>query len=367
FDPYYNHDIITRFVKVLQKGEDSGVQWRGIVMQRFELQQQALTRGMEGLQHIAPERFRGFMFVRDMLSATTFCITITEIQKINGFYCGGQVLNVIEAKSIDEYIYRENLEQRDQARQAVLDDRRRADSIRMADSMKAIVKVDTPVAPKPKGLVLPVDTARARKQLLLNAGNTGEEEGSKGRREVVDRKFYRGKFDDDILVELYVRYMKDVKGKVTNWDGLYKFGDMEDYVKLEISRSDGKWLFEEPVGVMELELLGKTYSGSWTNGGQTGYDAELTQKEISQRKIELLDKILDNGWGKTSDQVIKERPDTVAKKTVVTEDTTKKEDTDAGKKVPEKKDEPADKPAEKKKDTDAPVKPRPKKEDDDEE
>ncbi len=321
-DPFYNRTIIGGFVQTLHKGEDSGVQWRGIVMQRYELQKQGLSRGMEGLERVAPERFKGYMFVRDMLSSTTFCITITEIQKVNGFYCGGQVLNVLEANDIDEYLARENAERKYFARLKRLaeghkDDSARSDSVlafaarARADSVRAdsVKKAGMAGIAKPK-----VDSAKIKRDLLLSSP-TADDEASRLRREVVARKYYKGKFDEEIPVELYVRYMRDAKGKVTNyWDALYKFGDMEEYVKLDVSKTpEDKWLFEEPVASMELDLNGKVYTGSWTNGqNQTGYDAELTEKEISQKKISELDQILETGkWGKTDEQKIIEKKDSV--------------------------------------------------------
>ena len=336
-DPYYNHSIIGRYAYVLGKGEDSGLNWKGIVMQRFELQKTSITRGLEGLEHIAPERFKGFLFVRDMLSSTTYCITITEIQKVKGFYYGGQVLNVLEANDIDQYLAREKKEDKYLAKLRQLDAEHKTDSVKVkkdsaTTQVGSLAGVDVTsdsfiiakyledsareaksanknltstgdVIPK-----MPVDTAKIRKDKLLLSTSVMEDEAGKTRREVVDRKFYKGKFDDEIPVELYVRYMKDVKGKVSGWDGLYKFGDMEQYVKLDITKVDGKWLFEEPSGTMDLELNNKIYTGSWTGGeSQTGYDAELTQKDLSQQKMEMLDRILENGtWGVTDKQKIRE-------------------------------------------------------------
>ena len=315
-DPFYNHTILGRFEQTIKKGEDSGMQWSGVVTQRFELQRQNLSRGMEGLQHVVPERFKGYLFVRDMSSSTTFCITIAEIQKINGYYCGGQVLNVLEASDIDQFIKKEAAEQRHFAKLEWLAQQHKSDSV-SADATKVIAgatdsaKIDS----SKTGITInairkSTDTAKGKKDLLLSV-NPPDDEANRNRREVVDRKYYQGKFDDEIPVELYVRYMKDLNGKVTKyWDALYKFGDMAEYVKLDVSKSDeDKWLFEEPVASMELELNGKVYTGSWTNGeNQTGYDAELPQKEISQKKIMELDLILENGlWGKTNEQKIAEK------------------------------------------------------------
>lgn len=320
-DPFYNHAIIGRFAEALRKGEDSGINWKGIVMQRYELQKQGVTPGLEGMRRIAPDRFKGYMFVRDMLSSTTYCITIMEIQKVNGFFCGGQVLNVLEASNIDQFLDREKAERKHLHKLQQIDLQRKEDSAKadtgvVSFAYKDSVRKDSinlaDAKQKASGPQLPVDSARIRRDLLLSSAPAIEEDANKMRKEVVDRKLYKGKFDDEIPVELYVRYMKNAQGKVTNWDGLYKFGDMQDYVRLEISKSDdGKWVMEEPVGVMDLELSSKVYTGSWTNGeNQTGYDVELAQKDLSQAKMEKLDRILDNNaGGSTKDQVITEKKD----------------------------------------------------------
>ena len=84
-----------------------------------------------------------------------------------------------------------------------------------------------------------------------------------------------------------------------SYDGLYKFGDQVNYVKLNINvNADGEWIMEDdpPVGLLELELKNKVYTGSWTNAEtQTGYDAEMKQTDISQGKMEQLDKMLETG------------------------------------------------------------------------
>ena len=326
-DPYYNHTIITRFSDVIRKGEDSGINWPGIVMQRYELEKEGVAHGMEGMQHIAPERFRGYLFVRDMMSSTTFCITITEIQKVKGYFCGGQVLNVLEAHNKDEYIAKERAERKHKIQVEQAEQKRLTDSAKNDNGTVHAARDSLQVSDSAKvaGAAKPVDTMKNKKAALLSVTTpASDDDKNKMRWEVVDRRLYKGLFDDDIAVELYVRYMRDGNGKVTNWDGLYKFGDMQDYVKLEITKAeDGKWMMEEPAGIMELELNLKVYTGSWTNGdNQTGYDVELTQKDLSQAKSMKLDRILDNNAGGTTrNQIILEKPvtDTAAKDTTATD------------------------------------------------
>lgn len=317
-DPFYNKEIMGRFFNVLTKGEDSGLTWKGIVLQRYELQKQEITRGMEGLQGVIPERFKGYLFVRDLTSATTFCITIKEIMKFNGYFYGGQVLNVLQAADIDDYMNKEKSERRYFARLKLEAMQREADSLRGDTLIVSTKELDSLKADSIRLALLanPIDTNKAKKNKLLS-NVVVEDEASKIRKEVVDRKYYKGKFDDEIPVELYVRYMKDAKGKVNNWDALYKFGDMSKYSKLEVTKdNEGKWIFEDIMANMELELEGRAYSGSWTNSeNQTGYDVEMTQREISQQKIFELDKILETGtWARLDDQVIKEKEDSTTKR-----------------------------------------------------
>ena len=105
FDPYYNPRIMAHFCAVLQKGEDSGIHWNSIVMQRYELIAEPITsQALVGYDIIAPERFKGYIFVRDLLGRLTFCISIAEIQKIEGYFFGGQILNILEASTIDQYM-----------------------------------------------------------------------------------------------------------------------------------------------------------------------------------------------------------------------------------------------------------------------
>jgi len=300
YDPMYNHKIMAGFLNVLTKGEDSGIHWNSVVMQRYELSRQVPTSNdLVGYNRIVPERFKGYMFVRDLMGRLTFCINITEIQKINGYFFGGQVLNILEASTIEEFMRKEEEEQKYFAwlAKSRLSDSAVNDSTQNS-LLDSLANIDT-AAPNPLSI------------------SPGDEDTLKVRREVVDRKYYEGMFDDEIPVRMYVRYMKDLRtGKVSAYDGLYKFGDQVSYVRLNISRTpDGKWMIEDdpPIGTMELELTGKVYTGSWTNNeNQTGYDVELKQTDILQKKLELLDKILDKGLsGRVDEASFQKKQETV--------------------------------------------------------
>lgn len=283
FDPFYNRNIMARFSHILRKGEDSGIHWNGIVMQRYELNREVNThRELIGYDRIVPERFKGYLFVRDVMGRLTFCITITEIQKINGYFLGGQVINILEASSVDEFLRKEE------------DEKKYFDWLSRNHGVDSTA-IDSAGKKKTDSIAL----KDPNKQDFLSVSN-GDDDTVKARREVVARKYYEGKFDDEIPVKLFVRYMKDARtGVVNGYDGLYKFGDQPRYIKLHITKNlDGKWLMEDdlPLGIMELELKDKTYTGSWNNSeNQTGYDVELKETAASQRKIEQLDKILETG------------------------------------------------------------------------
>ncbi len=277
FDPFYNHQIMGGFCHVLAKGEDSGINWKGIVVARYELQAEGLTRDLEGFDKIVPERYKGYLFVKDVAGRSEFCITIKEIQKLEGHYFGGQVVNILEASTIDQYLAKEIKEQQ------------------YFEWLAKHPIVDTPKVDSAKA-------AAAADSLTAAA----DDDAVKIRKEVVDRKYYEGMFDNEIPVKLYVRYMKDLHtGKVAYYDGLYKFGDQKSYVRLDITLMDGKWVMEDdpPVGTLELVLKDKIYTGSWLNNDNgTGYDVLLKQTDLPQKRMEELEKILERGLSGAANQ-----------------------------------------------------------------
>ena len=305
FDPAYNRKIMAGFYNVIKKGEDSGIHWKSVAIQRYELYKEEGTLQLSGYEKIAPERFKGYLFLRDILGRLTFCITISEIQKIQGYYFGGQLQNIIEASTIDQFFAKEKEEQKyfdwlarhPESDPTLLDStiKAKADSLKQGDT--GANKIDI------LNIIIP------------------DEEGTQTRKEVVDRKYYEGKFDDEIPVKLFVRYMKDPKsGNKVAYDGLYKFGDQKEYVKLTIIiNPEGKWIMDDelPLGSMELDLKNRVYTGTWLNNeSQTGYDVVLTQTVIQPRKLEQLENILEKGLSGRVDEASYETKDDKKKKVV---------------------------------------------------
>lgn len=298
FDPHFNREIIHRFNMVLQKGEDSGIHWGAVVLQRYELKKQPITNTrLAAYERLAPERFQGYLFIRDMLGRTNYCVSITEIQKVNGYFYGGQVLNMLEATTVDEFLVKEVAERQYLA------------------WLAAHPPADSAATDSAKTDSARTNTEAAKKDPL---GITKEEDEDRHvKREVVDRKYYEGKFDDEIPVKLYVRYKKEPGiNKPVSYDGLYKFGDQLKYVKLEITRTaDGKWMMEDnvPIGILEVTLKNRTFTGIWTNSDENGYDVVMTQAGIPQKKVEALDNILDKGLSGRIDEESFENPSDTSK------------------------------------------------------
>ena len=317
FDPYYNPSIMERFGYVLKKGNDSGINWSNIVLARYELEKAGPTRGMTGFDKVAPERFIGYVFIRDIGERSTFCVTLSEIQKFKGAFVGGQVNNIMEASTIEEYNRRVEYERNyyvkalsagaDSAIAAA-----KADSLHNDSLKRGYIKIAKTDSSKVKADSL------AKKKAALMSGAAPDDDTLKIRREVVDRKYYEGKFDDEIPVELFVRYMRDPQnGSVMYWDALYKFGDQQNYIKLEVTKNGDKWEFDDdpPVGSMELYLKNKVYTGTWINNeSQSGYDAVMKETAVAPRKLEKMEKILEEGLSGRSDDPSAQEPAETGKK-----------------------------------------------------
>lgn len=248
------------FTGFIEKATPLEINWGDVIFIRYELEKMRSGRGLI-TEKIAKLRMMGYVFFKDQLMQKTYCFSVADILNVNGNWYAGELINIYEAKTKEEYQKRYKEEQK------LLRD-------------IALGIVDTATATKQK----PVDGDEHEKPSTL--------------KEVVERRYYKGKFDDEISVSLYVRYIKGpCEGGVCSWDALFKFGDQDEYVKMVVSRTtDGKWQFNEDLGGMELVLEGKEYTGSYAaNSDKTEYEVAFHQIPISPKKLKLLDEILDLG------------------------------------------------------------------------
>ncbi len=284
FDPYYNPLINRSFMYVENKGKQEGLHWQDIAIERYELQKINLTRDLVGYNLISPVRYKGFVMVKDMLTRKSYVFAINEIQVINNYWYGGQAINIFEASSFDDYIAKEFSEMRRK--------------VKMAEF----------------GLKDTVVAANDENNAGTKAKDDDDDEAAP-KKEIADRKYYLGTFDNQIAVKLYIRYMKGpCADNVCSFEAIYKFGDQDEYVKLDVEKKpDGSWEFSEdpPIGGMDLILKDKIYTGNWmSSDNSVGYDVKLSEAVLSGDRAQELDNIIDNGlWAKEKPDEKKEKED----------------------------------------------------------
>lgn len=244
------------FDSLIQVGEKLGIHWNAIIQVRYELIKMKQTRDTV-LERIMPTRFLGFIFVRDMLTRKTYGVSVGDILQIKENWYGGQLKGLYEAATIDEYF---------------------------AAARK-----------KPKKIKDTVKTAATEEE---------EQQAPKTQKIIVDRKLYAGMLDNEIPVQLYIHYLKGNCPEVTClWEAFYKFGDQDDYIKLNVSKTpEGKWIFSEdpPQGNMELTLDKDKYTGTWlSSDNTTGYDVKLSEIPATPKKIQRMDEVFEKEqWAK---------------------------------------------------------------------
>lgn len=275
FDPELTPKIVDMMNFVRKKGADSGVHWGDILIAKFELDKQKLPYELIGFELIAPLRMQGYIFIRDMLTRRRYAIAVRDMFLIKDKWYGGLTLNILEASNAAEY--EESL----------------------AIETKELQRL---MAAKREGVLDSVLAARdsIRKISMYNDLGLDEDEEEESEldpvlKEIVDRKVFTGYFDKTVEVELYIRYIKGACPQgVCSWEAMYKFGDLDEYIVLDVElRPDGTFVFtEEELGIMELKPSGDTFTGTWTSvRDKTEYEAYLKEKkEIKDRKLFKLDK-----------------------------------------------------------------------------
>jgi ribosomal protein L12E/L44/L45/RPP1/RPP2 len=262
FDPQLTQHVAINFNNVLKKGIDSGIHWKSAILVRYELKKMLLPKQLIGFELIAPVRLEGFVFVQDLLTQRVYAMAVTNILKLKDEkWYGGEVVNILEAKTIDEYIAKSNWERKHGGKKAL--------------------------------------AAHVNKKKNTAEDDEEEEDKQNTPKEVIARKYFKGYFDSELEVELYIHYLKDDCPDVCSWQAIYRLQDFDNFLNLKVEKTkDGKWLFyEEPeVGVMELEVKEGGLVGTWMSlKDRTEYDVELYEKkEVIPAQLFQMDKILED-------------------------------------------------------------------------
>lgn len=255
-DSVFRANLKKAFDRTIAQGEAIGMHWESLMPQRYELVRLRETRNTLN-EKLAPTRFIGYLYFADLNSTRAYALQVSEILQIKNEWYGGQLGQIFEASTRDEW---------------------------EAARRQASADLKNP-KPKPDSTQQPVSeeeqTAAAAKPM----------------RQIVDRKFYAGTFDNTIQVTLYIRSLRgDCPGGICAWEAMYKFGDQDGVVPLQVTKDSlGKWHFAEdpPNAVMDLELKDKTLTGTWLSADdQTGYDVRLEEVPLSAKREQKLDRLL---------------------------------------------------------------------------
>lgn len=257
------------FNATIEQGKEAGIHWSSIIPVRYELVKARATRNQQ-YEKLAPDRFTGYFFIQDGLTRKQYIFTVSEMLQIGTEWYGGYLGAIFQAGTKDEY-----------------------------DDLLAVAKKEKREGKVPE--VKKKDPEEAVEEVPAN----------NMQKMVAERKFYTGKFDNEIAVQLYVRSLKGTcPSGICAWEAIYKFGDQDDYILLTVTRSeDSTFTFTEVpnAGSMDLKLKGTKYTGNWTAAdNQTGYEVKLTEAPASDKKIRILDELFmdlkKNGPAKESDE-----------------------------------------------------------------
>lgn len=258
-DSFAKMRAFAQFKKVYERGERIEIHWLNILNSRYELEQVGKTRDL-ALEAVAPDRFVGYLFVKDMLSTKHYVLSLADIMKIDGKWYGGLLNYIFEADSKEEF-----------------NEKLKAEKKRI---MRGIPDTLGQYADS-------VHKMEAKEESAI----------SQKRKQVADRKLYLGYLDNDIPVDLYIRFIKgDCPEKICSWEAMMKFGD-NDFLPQEVTHNpDGKWVFTEDGngGVLEMELKGSVFEGIFLEtNDRIDYDAFLEEVPLSNKKMQKLDAIIE--------------------------------------------------------------------------
>jgi len=240
------------FNKMLHKAENIGLHWSKTVLLNYELERMKKTRDTV-LEKIAPERFLGYVFVKDQITDSVYCFTVSDLQMIKGNWYGGYLKNLFKADTKAEYELQRMMEEKFYAKLA----HHKTDSV----------------------------------NLIIDSLDDSRNDF------IVARKYYEGTLDGYIPIELYIRYIKDTCAEdVCRYEALYKFGDNEDFISLRVSKKEKEWTFREDKynAFMQLTLGKIKYTGIWNDPAEhVKYKALLTELEELPEETKDLDAELD--------------------------------------------------------------------------
>ncbi len=257
YDTLIRREIDANLDTFLDKAKKWGIHWNETVFARYELEKIRRGRGLM-IEKVASLRFMGYIFFRDLATRKMYGFTVYDLFQVNGKWYGGELVNIFPAENKEQY-------------------------------KKAFLKEQKWLRDVANGLVT------ADSDTSDGDGVHDGDDPHPSEKEIVDRKFYRGKFDNEIAVQLYVRSIKGAcPGGVCSWDALFKFGDQDEWVPMSVSKNEeGNWLFIEEMGGMELKLEGGVYQGIWAAGDtKAEYDVKLKEANLSAKKANALDEAM---------------------------------------------------------------------------
>lgn len=257
YDTLIRREIFANLDTFLDKAKALGIHWNETVFARYELDKIRRGRGLM-IEKVAPLRFLGYVFFRDLATRKMYGFTVYDIFRVNDQWYGGELVNIFPAENKEQY------------KKAFLKEQKW-----LRDVANGLVKADTDTGDTDDG--------------------HDEDDRPSSKKEIVDKKFYKGKFDNEIEVHLYVRSIKGpCPGGVCSWDALFKFGDQDEWVPMSVSKNEGgNWLFTEEMGGMELKLEGSVYQGTWAAGDtKAEYDVKLKETNLSAKKANALDEAM---------------------------------------------------------------------------
>ncbi len=255
YDSVIREEATENFEAFYARSKRLNVHWPETIFLRFELEEIRVGSGVI-TEKVAPLSFLGYVFFKDQLTQKIYGFTVFDLMQVNGKWYGGELVDIFEAQTKDQF------------KKALAADRKR------------------------KRLGLPDP------ELDEHVTTEEEEEMDKpsNLKQVAERRFYRGRFDDEIKVQLYVRYIKGgCPEGICSWEALFKYGDQDEWVRMKVTRTEeGSWLFQEELGSMELELKEEEYTGVYAmSSDKTEYTVHFRQMPISPKKLKLLDGLLE--------------------------------------------------------------------------